>query len=68
MTDLVDQIIKWENDELSLADEAQFFAYLFNARMLDQFQGMYGRNFQYLFDSGYIKIENGRAVSTVASV
>jgi len=51
--DLVDNIMAWENGEMELEEEVEFFQELIDNGMAWTLQGMYGRHAAYLIDAGY---------------
>jgi hypothetical protein len=50
----VDNIIKWENGEMSATEETAFFQDGVNTGQVWHMQGMYGRQAQAMLDAGVI--------------
>jgi len=53
MKDLVSKIMAWENGEMELEEEAEFFQELIDNGMAWTLQGMYGRQAARLIEAGY---------------
>ncbi len=52
---LVDQIIQWENDEMTPQQEIQFFQTLVDSGLAWSLQGTYGRRAEQLIREGLIR-------------
>jgi hypothetical protein len=55
--DFFDDMIAWENGELSDTETIVFFAKLIKAKMVYNLQGCYGRMASRLIENGYISPE-----------
>jgi hypothetical protein len=61
--DLLDQMIQWENGELSDKESTDLFGELIKNRLAWQLQGMYGRFAQSLIRAGYLTEDGDRGVN-----
>lgn len=51
----VDKLIAWEDGEMTIAEEIEFFQELVDNGSVWTLQGMYGRRARQLIDAGYVK-------------
>lgn len=54
MSDLIDDLIRWERGELTEAETVHFFQFLVDSRAIYGLQGYYQRTAQALLEAGLI--------------
>lgn len=59
MADIVDQIVKFENGEMSEDETIEFFQVLADTGIVWQLQGMYQRCLRDFVDAGLVKLKKG---------
>lgn len=61
VTNVVDQIVRYENDEMTPAEEIQFFSDLIQTGVIGHLQGHYSRRAYGLVDAGLLDL-NGQVI------
>ncbi len=62
MDDMLDKILRWEDGEMSMREEVEFFSELMTTGTINHLQGMYGRRARDLIESGYLDRDGSNEV------